>query len=449
MNKFAIICAVFAVVAAAGVTAVNISKTTVFYCSGANSRYNFSQDFNTTRIAVSASCLTIDDGIYQGSYCYNNTWMQIGGMNGTMGYETNIFIYDEHSDALVQNTTVTLEFVGENYAAVFNTTNGSVHITTIPGNQDYSVRYYANGYRHREYYYYERAAITDNLRLYLINTSKSDLVMMTLNDQYGRPAINYTVKMLRNYISAANVSQYQIVSMMRTNVEGKAGLYVDLYDVWYKFIYTDSTGKVLKTETPSPIFETELATTINTGSETLESFRLYDNVYYYIDILNSSGTIYGRLQYADSSNIVRKVCLDVRRVSASGYDKVCYNCSAAAAGTISCLIDHNAAGTYMVQGWIDTQTEHTFHLLDYLETYNLEANKIYFGREGVFLTIMVVGTMATMGLATATGSIMLMVIGLIGMGYMTFMSGLVLGYIYWIVILAMMILFMVHKFTGK
>lgn len=443
-SKLLMLTAVFVWLAAAVSADVNVSKSAVFHTSTANSWYNFSLDFNSTSIIVNSTCMAITGGIYAGSYCYNGTTLQVGGAGG-VNNEVNIWIYDEHTDTLLSGVNVSLDFVGANYAASFWTNNGSKHINSLPGNQEYTIRYDAVNYRPREYYYYERSAVVDNLYLYMINDSISDLILLTVLDQYGQEAKNLTVKLQRNYISTANVSQYKDVSMMRTNFEGVAGFYVELYDVWYKYVFLNAAGSILKTTTPTPFYESTVTETVNTAVDKLESFRLYDNVWYDIDWVNTSGTIYARLQYSDSNNIVRKMCLDVDRISVEGMTSVCYNCSTASSGTISCILDTGQRGTYVARGWLDTDTEYTFHLLDDIANFDLAALQVQLGREGVFLSIIIMGTMACMGLATVTGSIIMMLVGLVGVTYMGFMAGTTISIIIWLFVLGMMLLFIIYK----
>jgi hypothetical protein len=67
------------------------------------------------------------------------------------------------------------------------------------------------------------------------------------------------------------------------------------------------------------------------------------------------------------------------------------------------------------------------------------------GQQGIFLAAIMVGTLALMGVGTVTGSIVMTVIGLMGVAIFGLVQGISPGYIITIAVIGVMIIFVVKK----
>jgi len=367
--------------------------------------------------------------------CSSNTTQTITVGIGTL----SVTIYDEQTRGTI-TTNVTIDVIGSGYSSNFTIDTGSGSINIPAG--DYELRYSGEGYDPRSYFLTILSDISNDVALYLLNSSDSDRVIHTLFDQSGIMAENIIIQLQRNYVSNLS-SVYTTVSMTKTNFQGQAVLYVELYDVWYRMMYFTANGSLLKITDPSPFFATDTDDRVNTLEDIYFSWRTYDGNYYNVSFLNQTGTIYARYIFIDSNNLIRNGCLRVQRITPGEWVDVCNNCTSAASATLSCIIDHTLPGQYKAVGTIDTNTTNSYYTVQTV-FYGI-FDPVLYGQEGIFFGVILVGSMALMGIATVTGSILLLLMGIIALSAVGIFSGMSLVYIYYLVILGFIVLFMITK----
>ena len=354
----------------------------------------------------------------------------------------NITIHDEVTQAIITNQTVYLELYSDTYAQNYSTTTGTQQITNIPDGL-YEIRYYSSGYDVRSYYSTIALGTTGDIDLFLLNSTVATLVIHTLLDQSSNPAPNLRILLQRNYISG-DVSVFKTVQMAQTNFEGKGILYVQLYDVWYKMIYTNSDGVVLGVTDVSPFIDLESQDIVQLGSDFYEGWRRFNDAYYNLSwVTINENSSYARFIYADTTGIVREGCLDVHRLSGQEYTQICHNCTVSASATISCIADTTQTGTLKAVATIDTTTENSWETVAAkLLSYKSDAG---LGQEGIFHGALIVGTMGLMGAATITGSIVLLLVAVIGITVTSFLTGFTIGWIYYLAIMGLIIIYMIRR----
>ena len=235
--------------------------------------------------------------------------------------------------------------------------------------------------------------------------------------------------------------------MRRTNFEGQAAFYVELYDVSYKVQYEDLDDNILKITSPSPFYVTNPTDKINTEEDTFLSWSIYDNVINNLSFVNQTGIIYARLVYSDTTNVVREVCLKVDRVSTKGLFPICNNCTSSTAGTLTCVIDTTLDGEYKAVALLDTDTEGSWYTIA-VDFYKKHVD-YDMGQDGILYGLLIVGTFALMAISTIVGSILLMVVAVIFVGILGLVQGFNLGIIFYLVMTAFVIIFMIRKVVEK
>lgn len=370
----------------------------------------------TNYVEVDDPCINISGGIYNGSYCFTSSTP----INITIGEEgiLNINSYDEETLSLMTTESI-VKIVNDDTSQVFDLNfTGSYSLDVPVGN--YSVYYGAVGFVQREYYFENDAFDSFRLDLYFLNESESTLVTHTTYDENSNVIEDLLIKLQRYY---PDTDSYQTVAMTKSNYEGKSILYTVLYDVFYKMVYVDNEGNILRTTSPSKFFETETSDLIILTEDPLESFRTYDTVSYSLDFFNQSNTTYARFIFSDTNNVVRTGCLRVDFVSpATGINNVYYECINSTSATLTYAINKSLEGEYKATGIIDTDTENSWYNLDidYFDT----TTEFEFAEEGVFIGAMFAGTVAMMGIATISGAVVFLMIGIIMMGAVGLIGGL-------------------------
>lgn len=230
--------------------------------------------------------------------------------------------------------------------------------------------------------------------------------------------------------------------MAKSNFQGQVILYAELYDTWYKLMFVDNTGKVLRISDPSPFVTTTPYIQINTEEDLFSSFIFTDGVRRNLSFINLSGQMYARLVYYSPSPI-NSVCLQVDKVTANGITRICYNCSSSPATTITCKI--NPAFTHKAIAMIDTLSNHSANPADTIWYNKLPG--IQLGLEGVFYAVLIIFTMALLGISALTTSLILLAAGLIGVFALGFILGIQLTGLWYVIVIIGIILFIYRKGT--
>ena len=397
---------------------------------------------NCTSIIHGDYCVNITGGTFANDYCSNAT----EPTNVTLGSaQVDIYIYDEQTQKLImdRNIFISLHDEQSSYASNYTTTTGTLNLYNQTASK-YQITYNAYGYQTRAYYVSLSTNTNQRIDLYLLNNSDtvSQRVILSVYDQDSMLASNITISLLKNFIYGTT-SQFKTVSMSKSNFEGQAILYVEMYDVWYQLLFQDNTGKVVKITSPSPFMTTTPEESINLLADTYESWRAIDSIIGNVSFLNSTGTIYARFIFIDTSGLTKTGCLNVQRMAADGIYNLCNNCTNASTATLTCVINHKLPGEFKAVGLIDTNTTNSWYALDtnFYKVFNIAT----YGQEGVFFSAITIGTLTLIGIGSVVGSLWLLILGLIGMVVSGFITGFNLSYIYWVGMLAMIIIFMIKR----
>jgi len=114
----------------------------------------------------------------------------------------------------------------------------------------------ASGYDQRDYWL--DAEIFDNTSrnfyLYMLNSTKSDRVDITVKDEYGNPKADVVVKVQRWY---PEIAAYKTISSLKSDSEGQTNVYLVLYDEYYRFLLQQN-GTLLQTINRRKLQDTEI-----------------------------------------------------------------------------------------------------------------------------------------------------------------------------------------------
>lgn len=299
------------------------------------------------------------------------------------------------------------------------------------------IYYETVGYYPRRFYIVFSAS-SDNLTMYVINTTDGDRIIHTVYDENGEGADNLTVHLLRQY-----GADYTTVSMSKTNFEGETVLSAELYDINYRMMYYTSSGTLISITTPSPFLGVTSDNQISLDEDVYFSWRGIDNIYSNVSIYNDSGVMTARFIYTDDTGLTKDGCLIVKRLTPFGLTNVCYNCTSASSAVLTCIIDHTIDGEYQAYGLIETNTTNSWYTRGLVSW--KASNPFRFGREGIFLAMMIVGTLGLLGIASITGSVLLLILGLAVPLALTLVAGYTFGLYVWVCVLGMIILYLVRK----
>jgi len=201
------------------------------------------------------------------------------------------------------------------------------------------VEYTNTSYGLRNYYFANATVsnITQNISLYLLESSLDDPITVSVVDGVGDEVPNVYIHVQRYYVGEDN---YKLVAMGRTDEDGEDLIYLQKNLAWYKFSlvlngvteYLDTVARKL----------TEDDLELNIEAESLADYMQEQEGISY-NLYNTSEHIV--LTFTNPSGSSFTNCLRVFRKNATSEGWVCNTCLSTATGTISCLIG-NDTGVY-------------------------------------------------------------------------------------------------------
>lgn len=252
----------------------------------------------------------------------------------------NFTFIDDIDLNIVNDRTITMELISDSFSNNYSTTTGQMFLSLLSP-ETYTIRYSATGYFENFYLFSLENRSTNELTLYMTNSTVAQEVTATVIDQGNNLIEGAIIKVLRFDVTTNSFYTDQIVE---TNFEGETILNLILNEEFYKFIIEYPSGTVVKTTSKTKIFGTTLEFQIVLGDLIAETFFNSEGVNYNIQFNNATNNfIY---TYSDSSNTVSQGCLEIFVVT--GLSSTAYNssCVASSSGVITLGVQNTSGTTY-------------------------------------------------------------------------------------------------------
>lgn len=304
----------------------------------------------------------------------------------------NFRIFSEVSNQLFSvanangtNITVNLELIGP---TVLNATtnNGTLFVPNLDSG-NYEVRYSANDFAPRSYFFFLPPDDSDIIDLYLLNNTVSTLVVVNIKDENDDAIEGAILHVLRFY---ASENAFKTVEMSRADFNGEAPINIVLDTVEYRFLVENNDVFIFDSETEAKITNTELRIEINlAGSPGLAFIQDFANTQGSLTTSVDDTNVTFTLTFASVSGFAQEVCLDVLEtpISSSNDPRLCNICTTSVAGVLACNVNQTdisglaATGTLMTaedQGVVIGTSEIVF-----------APGASVFGPQGVFFGILI------------------------------------------------------------
>lgn len=358
--------------------------------------------------------------------------------NCTSGnFTLNFTGYDEYSKALMNykmDATLTYWPSGKSFTKNFSfsyTGNNTYFVCIAPSTailySDADVKYWNDSYSTR-YYYLQNAILTNstqNIKLYLLNSSESTLITMIVKDQVENPVGNEIVLVQKQEIGAGTYTQ---VSEAKSDFSGYAYTYLKLHEN-YKFFLTKDG--IIQREFEPMQLESSTLTFYVSQIDIPEYFSYYDNVA--TSCTNISNIL--TCTWVDTSGLTADMNFYVGKIDQVGETTVCDNTSSGSSGTFGCDLSGGGNFRYVLKG-----TYHSNPITYVWQSgYIGGLSVVDFGVVGLVLTLLIVMFVSYMThndvklclVSTAFAIIFCSVISLIRFGAdtmaMTFIIGITSG----------------------
>ena len=188
--------------------------------------FSFTADFNSTFVKLSKNFTILDT--------FGNLSLFTQLQNSV-----NIEFFRETDRTLLNGITVFADFIGPTVLNL-STLNATLFVDNL-GEGSYEIRYRADGFDRRSFFFDLQSSTIANFDLFLLNNTVSTLIEVRVSDENDDPIVGAFLKVLRFY-PAQNL--FNIVEISKTNFNGDAPINIIQNTQEYRFI-VERNGVVL------------------------------------------------------------------------------------------------------------------------------------------------------------------------------------------------------------
>lgn len=261
---------------------------------------------------------------------------------------------------------------------------------------DSTVSYFKTGYDRREYYF-DNAIVsntTDTTYLYLAKTNETDIFTFTLFDEDEDVVTNAEIRILRWDIGTDN---FYLVSMIKTDQEGKAFTNLRLTDAWYRYQVIYNNELKLTTE---PVKESTNSRILRIQVGLGDPFFQYDfDSLAHSLVFNNASNVF-TFNYAETTGGLSYGCLKVLDIKSNKTQVIHLSCVQSTSGTLSYQLTEN--GTYVAQGIVIlTPSYNSIEKIvdEETESFGIPDRFQKIGGHGRFISFILIGTLSAIGVS--------------------------------------------------
>lgn len=323
--------------------AYNFSYSTIVYGSPNSSVGLINGSYNVTAVCNGTALSVANITIY-------NTSQDLF-INMYPSNSVNFSFYDfNNPNSVITGLNISLSLFNGASASNHTTDTGWVFVQGLTVG-DYTALYGANGYNDNNYYFTVTEDSTNQISLFLLNSSDTELYKYVLRDQNDNEISGAFIRLQRKYESLGG--QFKSVSECKTNDAGECYMYlVESISIIYREVVLIDNSVVKATE-PSPIItlsteEKVITIRVNTGSNLFEQIQKDLGVYGAISLLNNVSYF----EFIDSYNAITSGCL---RVESRTFPNVTYRVL-----DLSCVVGTNGNLSYNYNSLMVNRSEFLF-----------------------------------------------------------------------------------------
>jgi len=300
-----------------------------------------SDDDNSTG-AIEIQSMTVS-GVYYNPVGECGTVQYVPALYFWFSDEVNLINMNGSSNYLIEDISLGVSYNGsvnnvDNFTiCTFNDSTYTVNMTVLYWNETSD---------QRSYYFYHADVDSDtaqNITLYHIPSAESEKVEITVLDSNDNIVEDAYVSIQRYYVDE---NDYRVVTIGKTDTEGKFIAYLYTDTVFYRFIVSQG-GEVRKIYTPMVITDTtddpETLTLYTTPSET-QFFEIRESVT--SSCYSNTSSNYTICVVSDTSGLITSARLYVEHYELTGPYTICEESGSGSSFTLSCFLGNDANGTY-------------------------------------------------------------------------------------------------------
>lgn len=282
---------------------------------------------------------------------------------------------------------------------------------------DVVIEYTAPAYSTNFYYLndYDITNATNNINLFLINSTAATAVDVLVRDEDDRPVTDAFIE-IQTYDVGTNT--YTTIGIQKTDsVNGLIVANLILLTQQYRFTVTAADGTtVLGTFGPMLVTDTQVILRVVVGADNFETWvsvnGITGNVYY----TNATNSFTFDYTDTNSPTIVDFGFLNVVLRTGRGDRRICLNSTQSSGATLVCPLPANTSGRFIAIGYVNITTDGSLATIDQDEHIISQTLSIY-GFMGAFLALLMMLTLAFTGGWSPAVVVTLMLIGMVACAF--------------------------------
>ena len=276
---------------------------------------------------------------------------------------------------------------------------------------------------------------TNITTLYLLSSLVGTNINIFVTDTINNPLPDYIVETRRYMIGE---DQYILVESKVTDFNGQTQELLKLNTVYYKFTIKNPSGAVVYDSGNMFVTDTSLYFKISLLPSPFIPIIPLQSLTRSLTWSNATRKV--TLTWDDDNDLLSEICLQTYRYEMSNISKINEQCSSSSSGTLNYTIAPSITGYYQARAIGKANEDDLIYPLETLDI-DLRTGKDIYGLDGVFASLLVIGTMA--GIGAFTGSLVatlaltglgLFIVSI--MGYLSVSASAIIGLIIVMIILS-------------
>lgn len=283
------------------------------------------------------------------------------GLNITYSANHTMEFHHELNESLANDVNVSLTRTYANNYDNDRTETGVLNVANVGINGITKLFYYADysEFVSRSYYYYNDQNTTYNHTLYLINGLNVTEVLFTLYQENGNTVPNYYVAVEKYRPST---DDFMVVEMHKMDFNGQAIMYLSVLDEYYRFLIYNTNLELVYTSEETLIKSASLSLTVQLTEDIWRSLTYINDISLGNPVYNNE-TSQISIYYNDTNDVVDYIQFKVTHRTLFGDTVICDNISEESENSLYCSINSSAAGMFVSEVWMESNTNHSLFYL--------------------------------------------------------------------------------------
>jgi len=331
---------------------------------------------------------------------FPNVTMFVLGLNSI-----NFTIFDEVTELLIPEN-VSMEISGPTAGQNLTITGGVDYIQDLEVGEN-RLTFSAPLYTERDHYITIVNGSNNSITLYLLSITNGTDVTFTVQDNSGNPLEHAQIKLKRYYVST---NSYRTVAMSKSNFEGESVIDTDFNDAFYETFTTFE--EFTQRTVGARMIATTFFITLNLLSDPFQIIDAVDDVTSSMAFNNLTETFSYTFSVLGGTD--RTGTIEVYKLTPTDKVLVCENSDTSSGATILCQYNTTSdEGTYIAEGIIQANGGNILDkTLEVVTGFGKEV-RATFGEQGIFFTVLILGTLAGLGAFVSPAiAIILFIVGL-------------------------------------